>query len=1714
MVEADPSPLARGTPLCWFLLGILLVSALWVGTTGASRPSDPAPGAAAPPGPSLPVHPLSSGPCSGSLAAGTRSGVVDVLGGPDPPDPSGSYVTYSGWLEEAVTEGQQTTYSCTYDEAGNVTTVAVNSTAASYTVSFSLPAGGCHDGVCTTFSGPYTPAPLGFQAPPAGYQLIVEGENATWVWGLASVAETPDPAFASLNGSVLVTAQARNAEGGPSPAQQVVFTWWIDGASDGWTMEGGVRTWEGGNVTLAAGAQATTVTLEVNATGIYGGLLVHTPDLSFPVTAYGTVGGGLSADPLAVDTAQEVNFTTSGTYGAAGYPYRVTVNTTGSHGVAVNGTCATVSAGPATVSVSCGASTTYWDNGSSPVEEYPHAVVTNGDSSTPEMYLPEAVTVNPAPVLTVTASTHDLVTNQSSEVTASVTGGTPGYRTCWQAEPAGPWACDPGGFETSGRYTFALSFAEAGTYVVPVSVLDSAGVNRSRSVSFQVVYPLTLGAVTSDPGTADAGEPETVNVTVVHGAGPVTLFVNDSAGQALCSPFQVEPGETGSCTFVPPGWVGTEAVGVTARDAFGETAAGSVPVTVVPAPGDATIQARSGNNNASTGQTLEAEAGVPVTFNGSFTGGMAPYTYQWTYNQTLMVSGEGRANTFNTTFTWTSPGLLPSSYFVVNLTVVDQDGLQTAASVRVVVNVDLSVPALHLKYTELDPGISDNLTAVVSGGAAPFSFSWTLGNGVDKTTGNPWLNYAWTAPGTFTVHVTVVDGVGQEASAQLGVTVNPPLQAPCQPLPDPAPTEAGVPTTLSLSCAQGGTPTYQYTWDFGDGTSLTTATNQTVHTYTSSGDLTTTVTVTDAVGGTAVSFPTSLSVHPRLALTIPDPGSSSCPNSTNVDPVDPGVPVTFCAAVLGGVGAVTLSWQVDQSLLTGDQYSFPGPGHYTVNASATDALGISAITSRVFTVLPLPTLTVSASLPVIDLGQNITFRAVGAHGDGSPLGWAYQWSAGGNLLGNGSLLNYSFRARDFAPTPTLTVTGEATDLDGQTAFASVNVTLLPDPSGSLTLLRLSVDEGLGDTLSAQAEGGAAPYQFSGYVEGPGGLETIDFSGGSASLPTSLPGTYSVYAEVTDAFGVSADLPVPHYLVLPPLALTASLLGPIQDGSVLADQPVTLSACLLSGGLAPFDFGSDFNGTDALTWSSFPASGCTNVTHVYPTPGTYWVAAQARDVQGKLSAESLFELQVLAPANAPRVVPDPIVVGVETSRSLSVVNEPSDVEISWTVPPGANLSAVTTSNGSLEITPAQVGSFPVEATAQVSFNGSTFGPALSINLTVQVVPGPAAQVAASVSAQDLTLPVGSPLTLVWHADDAWGNVAPDFSETVLVQVDGGTPNALRLTLNASGTPVPVDANGTGFAVPSTDWSEGTLNLTFRETRAANVSYVFQGSLVPTHWPGGLLGRALPFDWTPNLLHLALFDPSVAWANATTNDTRWQIADEFGNPLSGGFVDVLGTWGAYTSDTRSPIRFTGSESYVWVNFTAYGTEGGTVKVVSEFGQTLLSPLGIPPPGGPPAAPRGPLGLPPWGWALVLGVTLASAGLLLWMRRRQQAASREEASEEELARDAEVQEALLQAVEEEEPARLERLQASGKELGLLPEEVNAYLLRLRADGRLSMEPDRDRRNAPTFRLGPGEKERRRRLRAESTPPPRIVIDPAALLRPPLDYEEETLPPQEEER
>jgi PKD repeat protein len=132
--------------------------------------------------------------------------------------------------------------------------------------------------------------------------------------------------------------------------------------------------------------------------------------------------------------------------------------------------------------------------------------------------------------------------------------------------------------------------------------------------------------------------------------------------------------------------------------------------------------------------------------------------------------------------------------------------------------------------------------ATESGGALPYTYAWAFGDG--GTGGNlSSITHAYTTNGPFLVVLTVSDGItGQQARGYLNVTIL--LQAQIQ----TSTLSVGPPNSFHfVGSAVGGTPPYEFSWDFGDG-SPAVSVGVTNHTFNQSGTYSVTLTVTDAKG--------------------------------------------------------------------------------------------------------------------------------------------------------------------------------------------------------------------------------------------------------------------------------------------------------------------------------------------------------------------------------------------------------------------------------------------------------------------------------------------------------------------------------------------------------------------------------------------------------------------------------------------------------------------------------------------------------------------------------------------------------------------------------------------------------------------------------------------------------------------------------------------------
>jgi len=168
--------------------------------------------------------------------------------------------------------------------------------------------------------------------------------------------------------------------------------------------------------------------------------------------------------------------------------------------------------------------------------------------------------------------------------------------------------------------------------------------------------------------------------------------------------------------------------------------------------------------------------------------------------------------------------------------------------------------------TEGTMPLTVTFNSTVTGGVAPYTYDWQLGDGATTTAAN--TVHIYLTGGNFTVRLTVYDSEnGSVFSNVLWVNVtSAAVNLSVIPI---SPTEFtassnGITATLAATVS-GGAPPYTFSWAFGDGTTGRGA--HPVHTYASPGLYTVTVTVTDAQGH-SVSRSFELNVP---ALTGPGP---------------------------------------------------------------------------------------------------------------------------------------------------------------------------------------------------------------------------------------------------------------------------------------------------------------------------------------------------------------------------------------------------------------------------------------------------------------------------------------------------------------------------------------------------------------------------------------------------------------------------------------------------------------------------------------------------------------------------------------------------------------------------------------------------------------------------------------------------------------------------
>ncbi|WP_282144204.1 PKD domain-containing protein [Cellulophaga baltica] len=407
---------------------------------------------------------------------------------------------------------------------------------------------------------------------------------------------------------------------------------------------------------------------------------------------------------------------------------------------------------------------------------------------------------------------------------------------------------------TPGTYTLTYVATELGQTTIAFLLKDSNGQELLQTVSFEVVDELsTEKEITSFIVNGVEG-------TIV--GTDITIELPEGTDLTTLSPVIIHTGASISPeSEVSQDFTNPVIYTVTAQDQTIQTY--TVNVTVP-----------SANQAPTTIATSDVTSGAPslaVQFTGDTSSDPDTgdtLTYAWDFGDGTTATTANPSHTFTTAGTYTvtltvtdngTPAL--TSTDTITIIVTEANQAPTAVASSDVITGEASLAVQFTGDTSSDPDAGDVLT-----------YAWDFGDGITATTANP--SHTFTTAGTYDVTLTVTDdGTPALSSSEATITIT--VTAPANQAPTAVASSDVLTGEASLAVQFTGDTSSDsdsgdiltYAWDFGDGTTATTANPS--HTFTTVGTYDVTLTVTD--DGT----PALSSSEATITITVTAPANQA-----------------------------------------------------------------------------------------------------------------------------------------------------------------------------------------------------------------------------------------------------------------------------------------------------------------------------------------------------------------------------------------------------------------------------------------------------------------------------------------------------------------------------------------------------------------------------------------------------------------------------------------------------------------------------------------------------------------------------------------------------------------------------------------------------------------------------------------------------------------------
>ncbi|WP_445432570.1 T9SS type A sorting domain-containing protein [Chryseobacterium indoltheticum] len=787
-----------------------------------------------------------------------------------------------------------------------------------------------------------------------------------------------------------------------------------------------------------------------------------------------------------------------------------------------------------------------------------------------------SATVTQPTAMSATVSQTNVSCNSGSNGTAGivVTGGTAPYTYSWS--PSGGTAATATGL-SAGTYTVTVTDANACTITRTVTITQPTAISGTTVVTNIACNggstgainltptggsaPYTFnwgGGITTEDRTGLSAGTYTVTITDANGCtGTVSATVTQPtaiSGTTVVTNIACNGGSTGAINLTPTGgsapytfnWGG----GITTEDRTG-LAAGTYTVIITDANGC------TGTVTATVTQTASAVSGTTVVTNiacngGSTgainltpTGGSAPYTFNW---------GGGITTEDRT-------GLAAGTYTV---TITDANGCTGTVTATVTQPTAMSAT---VSQTNVSCNSGSNGTAgiVVTGGTAPYTYSWSPSGGTAATA-------TGLLAGTYTVTITDANA----CTITRTVTITQPTAISGTTVVTNIACNGGSTGTINLTPTGGSAP---YTFNWGGGITTEDRTGLSAGTYT--------VTITDSNGCTGT-----------VTATVTQPTAMSATVSqTNVS-CNSGSNGTAGIVVTGGTAPYTYSW----SPSGGTAATATGllAGTYTV--TVTDA---NACTLTRTVTITQPT-AISGTTVVTNIACNGgSTGAINLTPTGGSAPYTFNWGGG---------ITTEDRTGLAAGTYTVTIT----DANGCTGTVTATVTQPTAMSATVSQTNVSCNSGSNGTAGIVVTGGTAPYTYS-----------WSPSGGTAATATGLlAGTYTVTVTdanactLTRTVTITQPTAISGTTVVTNIACNGGSTGAINLTPTGGSAPYTFN---WGGGITTEDRTGLSAGTYTVTITD--ANGCTGTVTATVTQSSAVAAPTGAATQSFNAGDTLSALVV-------------------------------------------------------------------------------------------------------------------------------------------------------------------------------------------------------------------------------------------------------------------------------------------------------------------------------------------------------------------------------------------------------------------------------------------------------------------------------------------------------